>query len=102
MKNLEKWRKVAPVSQPIAGVFRAMKTLREVDETHCPEVFAKEWGSQIKDIVDITHESPVYDPRGLEAGQIQYHKFPTVSKVRSDLTCFYGGGSQSHNFKIDS
>ncbi|KAK0128696.1 hypothetical protein ONS95_000652 [Cadophora gregata] len=81
VKNLEKWQKVAPVSEPIAGVFRAMKTLREVDETHCPEVFVKDWGSQIKDIVDISHESPVYDPRGLELGGIHYHKFPTVSKI---------------------
>ncbi|KAI9051405.1 hypothetical protein LZ554_004452 [Drepanopeziza brunnea f. sp. 'monogermtubi'] len=81
VKNLEKWKKVAPVSEPIAGIFRAMKTLREVDETHCPEVFVKDWGSQIKDIVDISHESPVYDPRGLEKGGIYYHKFPTVSKI---------------------
>jgi pimeloyl-ACP methyl ester carboxylesterase/protein-tyrosine phosphatase len=81
VKNLEKWKKVAPVSEPIAGIFRAMKTLREVDETHCPEQFVKDWGSQIKDIVDISHESPVYDPRGLEKGGIHYHKFPTVSKI---------------------
>lgn len=81
VKNLEKWKKVAPVSEPIAGIFRAMKTLREVDETHCPEVFIRDWGSQIKDIVDISHESPVYDPRGLEKGGTHYHKFPTVSKI---------------------
>ncbi|CZS95807.1 related to peroxisomal serine-active lipase [Rhynchosporium agropyri] len=81
VKNLEKWKKVAPVSEPIAGLFRAMKTLREVDETHCPEVFVKDWGSQIKDVVDISHESPVYDPRGLEKGGIHYTKFPTVSKI---------------------
>jgi pimeloyl-ACP methyl ester carboxylesterase/protein-tyrosine phosphatase len=81
VKNLEKWKKVAPVSEPIADVFRAMKTLREVDEIHCPEVFVQDWGSQIKDIVDISHESPVYDPRGLEKGGTQYHKFPTVSKI---------------------
>lgn len=81
VKNLAKWQAVAPVSDPISGIFRAMKTLREVDETHCPEVFVKNWGSQIKDIVDISHESPVYDPRGLEKGGIRYHKFPTVSKI---------------------
>ncbi|KUJ22023.1 uncharacterized protein LY89DRAFT_729505 [Mollisia scopiformis] len=81
VKNLEKWKKVAPVSEPIAGIFRAMKTLREVDELHCPEVFVREWGSQIKDIIDISHESPVYDPRGLEKGGVHYHKFPTVSKI---------------------
>lgn len=81
VKNLEKWKKVAPVSEPVAGIFRAMKTLREVDETYCPEVFIRDWGSQIKDIVDISHESPVYDPRGLEKGGTHYHKFPTVSKI---------------------
>ena len=81
VKNLAKWQAVAPVSEPIAGIFRAMKTLREVDESHCPEVFVRNWGSQIKDIVDISHENPVYDPRGLEKGGIHYHKFPTVSKI---------------------
>ncbi|CAD6443986.1 a92146cc-d99e-499b-8b75-7953b6838ff7 [Sclerotinia trifoliorum] len=81
VKNLAKWQAVAPVSEPIAGVFRAMKTLREVDDTHCPEVFVSDWGEHIKDIVDISHESPVYDPRGLEKGGIRYHKFPTVSKI---------------------
>lgn len=78
VKNLAKWQAVKPVSEPIDGIFRAMKTLREVDEIHSPEVFVKEWGSQITDIVDISHESPVYDPRGLEKGGIRYHKFPTV------------------------
>lgn len=81
VKNLAKWQAVAPVSQPIAGIFRAMKTLREVDESHCPEVFVRDWGSQIRDIVDISHESPVYDPRGLEKGGVRYQKFPTVSKI---------------------
>lgn len=81
VKNLAKWQAVAPVSDPIAGVFRAMKTLREVDDTHCPEVFVKNWGNQIKDIVDISHENPVYDPRGLEKRGIYYQKLPTVSKI---------------------
>ncbi|TVY78575.1 mRNA-capping enzyme, partial [Lachnellula suecica] len=81
VKNLAKWQAVKPVSEPIDGVFRAMKTLREVDPSHSPEVFVKEWGSQITDIVDISHDSPVYDPMGLEKGGIRYHKFPTVSKI---------------------
>jgi len=81
VKNLAKWQAVDEVSKPIAGIFRAMKTLREVDEKHCPEVFVRNWGDQVKDIVDISHESPVYDPRGLEKGGIRYHKFPTVSKI---------------------
>jgi protein-tyrosine phosphatase len=81
VKNLTKWQQVAPVSEPIAGIFRAMKTLREVDEVHCPEVFVRDWGSQVKDIVDISHENPAYDLRGLEKGGINYHKLPTVSKI---------------------
>lgn len=81
VKNLAKWQAVVPVSAPISGVFRAMKTLREVDDSHCPEVFVRTYGSQIKDIIDISHESPVYDPRGLERGGVHYHKLPTVSKI---------------------
>ncbi|KAL2017139.1 hypothetical protein VTK56DRAFT_2561 [Thermocarpiscus australiensis] len=81
VKNLEKWRSVAPVSEAIGGVFRAIKTLREVDEEHCPRVFVEKWGDIIKDVIDISHDNPVYDPRGLEQGGIHYHKFPTVSKV---------------------
>lgn len=81
VKNLEKWQKVAPVSDPIGGVFRAIKTLREVDEIHSPKCFVRDWGTTIKDVIDISHDNPVYDPQGLEAGGIHYHKFPTVSKV---------------------
>ncbi|KAK0711366.1 hypothetical protein B0H67DRAFT_286718 [Lasiosphaeris hirsuta] len=81
VKNLEKWQKVAPVSGPIGGVFRAIKTLREVDETHCPREFVKEWGATIHDVIDISHDNPVYNPEGLKEGSIKYHKFPTVSKV---------------------
>ncbi|KAK3692206.1 hypothetical protein B0T22DRAFT_475162 [Podospora appendiculata] len=81
VKNLEKWQKVAPVSEPIGGIFRALKTLREVDETHSPKEFVRNWGSTVKDIIDISHDNPVYDPKGLEEGGIRYHKFPTVSKV---------------------
>ena len=81
VKNLAKWQAIKPVSEPIAGIFRALKTLREVDESHCPEIFVRDWGSQVKDIVDISHESPVYDPRGLEKGGVHYTKFPTVSKI---------------------
>ncbi|MCJ1293174.1 hypothetical protein MMC34_004727 [Xylographa carneopallida] len=81
VKNLAKWQAVKPVSEPIAGIFRAMKTLREVDKSHSPAIFVKDWKDMIKAVIDISHESPVYDPRGLESGGIQYHKFPTVSKI---------------------
>ncbi|KAL8701814.1 MAG: hypothetical protein Q9201_004704 [Fulgogasparrea decipioides] len=81
VKNLAKWQAVRPVSEPIAGIFRAMKTLREIDEAHCPEVFVRNWKGKLRAVVDISHENPVYDPRGLEDGGIEYHKFPTVSKI---------------------
>ncbi|KAH8668501.1 hypothetical protein BX600DRAFT_510595 [Xylariales sp. PMI_506] len=81
VKNLTKWKSVQPVSEPINGIFRAMKTLREVDEDHSPKAFSSKWGHIIKDIIDISHDDPVYDPRGLERDGIKYHKFPTVSKI---------------------
>lgn len=62
-------------------VFRAMKTLREVDEVHSPAIFVRQWRGKIKAVIDISHESPVYNPEGLEKGGVQYHKFPTVSKL---------------------
>ncbi len=81
VKNLVKWQAVRPVSEPIAGIFRAMKTLREIDDKHSPAIFVRHWKGKIKAVVDISHESPVYDPRGLDMGGIEYHKFPTVSKI---------------------
>lgn len=85
VKNLEKWRAVKPVSDPIAGVFRAMKTLREVDEEHTPKVLAKKMKGKICAVIDISHDNPVYDPKGLEEGGIPYLKFPTVSKQPPQL-----------------
>ncbi|OQO14296.1 hypothetical protein B0A48_01172 [Cryoendolithus antarcticus] len=86
VKNLAKWQKIAPCSEPIAGIFRATKTMREVDETHNPKAFAARHSSKVLPdgvaiVVDISHESPVYDPKGLEAAGIEYYKFPTVSKL---------------------
>jgi hypothetical protein len=40
-----------------------MKTLREIDETHSPAVFVEHWKSKIRAVIDISHESPVYDPK---------------------------------------
>ena len=81
VKNLAKWQAIEPVSAPIAGIFRAMKTLREIDSVHSPERFVRQWKGKIKAVIDISHESPVYDPKGLDEGGIEYHKFPTVSKI---------------------
>lgn len=81
VKNFEKWQAIQPVSEPIANTFRAMKTMREVDPMHCPKVFVQNWTGRIRAVVDISHESPVYDPSALDRGGIEYHKFPTVSKL---------------------
>jgi protein-tyrosine phosphatase len=48
---------------------------------HTPHSFTSTWAGKTTDVVDISKDQPVYDPRGLEHGGIQYHKFPTVSKV---------------------
>lgn len=86
VKNLAKWQKVPQCSEPIAGVFRVMKTMREVDEVHNPREFAKKFGwRSIPDgvavVIDVSHDPPVYNPNGLIANGIDYHKFPTVSKL---------------------
>ena len=85
VKNLNKWKSVTPVSHPIGppgkAVFRALKTLREADDVHCPREFVSTWGHVIKDVVDISKDQPVYDAQGLERAGIHYHKFPTVSKI---------------------
>jgi pimeloyl-ACP methyl ester carboxylesterase/protein-tyrosine phosphatase len=85
VKNLLKWQGVKPVSEPIGPkgkpIFRVIKTLREVDDVHCPAALAEKWGHVIKDVIDISKDQPVYDPRGLERRGIHYHKFPTVSKI---------------------
>lgn len=81
VKNLAKWKSVTPVSDPIAGIFRAMKTMREVDEDHAPAIFVERWGNVVKDVIDISHDDPVYNPHGLERADVKYHKFPTVSKI---------------------
>ncbi|KAJ5477385.1 hypothetical protein N7539_007529 [Penicillium diatomitis] len=81
VKNLAKWQKVAPVSKPIANTFAAMKMLREVDEEHNPVLFSQKYRGRIHAVIDISHESPVYNPNTMEKGGIHYHKHPTVSKI---------------------
>jgi hypothetical protein len=87
VKNLEKWDKIDACSVPIGGIFRAMKTMREVDEKHCPKEFVKNFGFKalpdgVKVVLDISHETPVYHPEGLEEAGVRYVKFPTVSKEK--------------------
>lgn len=85
VKNVEKWRAVAPVSAGIGGgMFVAMKTLRDADEgahDHCPAAFVRRWRGRVAAVIDISHGSPVYDSSVLDRGGITYIKLPTVSKV---------------------
>jgi protein-tyrosine phosphatase len=85
VKNLKKWQAVAPCSEPIGGLFRAMKTMREIDEVHSPREFVKRYSWKVIPdgvamVVDISFDVPVYDKKGLEDGGVEYHKLPTVSK----------------------
>ncbi|CZT25348.1 related to peroxisomal serine-active lipase [Ramularia collo-cygni] len=83
VKNLEKWSRVDPCSAPIACIFRAMKTMRQGDENHRPEVFIRNFGGEdgVRAVVDISRDQPVYNKADLEEANIEYHKFPTVSKI---------------------
>ncbi|RAK99063.1 RNA 5'-triphosphatase domain-containing protein [Aspergillus ibericus CBS 121593] len=81
VKNLAKWKKVAPVSERIADTFAALKMLREVDEEHNPVLFSQKYRDQIYAVIDISYENPVYNPASMEKGGIHYHKHPTVSKI---------------------
>ncbi|KAF2228592.1 hypothetical protein EV356DRAFT_537949 [Viridothelium virens] len=80
VKNLQKWQGVAPVSKPIGNSFRAMKTMREVDELHSPAIFVQQWQGKVYAVIDISSGEPVYAPEGLEKGGIKYYKFATISK----------------------
>lgn len=89
VKNLAKWKAVLPVSAPICvtpttginGLFRALKTMREQDEEHSPSVFLNDWARKIYAVIDISKDAPIYDTKSLERGGVEYHKFPTVSKI---------------------
>lgn len=91
VKNYSKWSRVSPCSEPIADLFRAMKTMRNDDETHSPQTFAANFGPQsgvgksVRVVLDISHEVPVYKPLGLVEGGVEYRKLPTVSKVPPTL-----------------
>ena len=87
VKNLEKWKRTRAVSGPISNnLFRSLKTLREQDEEHTPKKFLEQWKNEIYAVVDISHDAPIYDTKSLERGGVQYHKFPTVSKVPPTVT----------------
>ncbi|KAI5844888.1 Alpha/Beta hydrolase protein [Tricharina praecox] len=94
LKNLEKWTRIQSVSprivkragagKPIPSPFRAMKTLRQNDpDGHNPIEFCQRW-TDVRDIIDISHETPPYDPETF-GGDLNYHKYPTVSKIPPTL-----------------
>lgn len=98
LKNEQKWRSVQPVgdrvmipgdnvsvvstpysnSSVIDTRVRGMKTLRENDSSHSPQLVEQQY-PDIYHIVDISRDQPPYDPSTFK--RIKYHKFPTVSKV---------------------
>lgn len=90
LKNLEKWTRIQSVSPKIGGYinssggpyvkspFRAMKTLRQNDPSgHNPIEFGGKW-PDVKDVIDISHEQPPYDPEAFE-DDIKYHKCESPS-----------------------
>lgn len=87
VKNLAKWKDILPVSAPIHthtsenGLFRALKTMREQDDEHNPTLFLRNWCDKIYAVIDISHDTPVYNTKTLDKGGVEYHKFPTVSKI---------------------
>lgn len=95
VKNLAKWKAVLPVSGPINtdlmhggcknGLFRALKTMREQDDEHSPALFLGKWANKIYAVIDISHDTPIYNTKTLEDGGVEYHKFPTVSKIPPTL-----------------
>ena len=80
VKNLQKWQSVKPVSECIGNIFRAMKTMREIDDVHSPTLFVQNWKGKIQAVIDISSCEPVYAPDGLQKGGIQYYKLATISK----------------------
>lgn len=96
LKNLEKWTRTQSVSPRIAGFvadkprgefvespFRAMKTLRQNDSNgHNPVEFVSKW-PDVKDVIDISHEQPPYDPETFGSG-IKYHKCELSANLSRD------------------
>jgi protein-tyrosine phosphatase len=54
--------------------------MRESDPEHSPAAFALKYPT-VGLVIDISGDSPSYDPKSLKAAGIEYRKVPTVSKV---------------------
>ncbi|KAJ3282313.1 hypothetical protein HK104_010963 [Borealophlyctis nickersoniae] len=92
LKNYAKWVKTASVSdKPVKGsLFRPMKTMKQDDPVHTPGVFAAQH-PEIGLIIDISRETPPYDPKDFENTTCTYTKVATTSKIpptRDDVERF--------------
>lgn len=100
LKNEQKWRNTLLISgqitrpgDTVAAPFLAMKTLKEGDADHLPQLLeAKFYGSprtapvdgDLVAVIDISLDVPVYNPELFSI--IKYYKCATVSKVVPDKT----------------
>ncbi|GMM34872.1 triacylglycerol lipase [Saccharomycopsis crataegensis] len=90
LKNLDKWKSIQNVSDIIINAntnnispLLAMKTLRNNDPAHSPEIL-ENTRPDIIGIIDIsaTGTSNSYDPKAFK--RIKYHKLATISKIPPD------------------
>lgn len=55
--------------------------MREQDDEHNPTLFVQKWTDKIYAVIDISHDTPIYNTKTLNKGGVEYHKFATVSKI---------------------
>lgn len=79
LKNEQKWKQTESIGKRVEpSHLRGMKTLRQTDDEHSPEILEREH-PEIVAVIDISREAPPYDPKTFS--RIKYHKLPTVSKI---------------------
>lgn len=98
LKNERKWLQTQSVLGAIArrsgtdvAPLLGMKTLREGDPTHSPEVLERDFAGAARTlvaIIDISADIPPYQP--LLFARVRYHKFATVLKVVPDAETVRG------------
>lgn len=103
LKNELKWLQLKPISLNIRrgneiSPILAMKTLRQEDSIHSPEILEtsfyggeqkyKDIKGKLVAIIDISADSPPYDPKSFK--HIKYYKYSTVSKVVPDQIAIRG------------
>ncbi|TPX58981.1 hypothetical protein PhCBS80983_g02764 [Powellomyces hirtus] len=82
LKNYAKWQKVAPVAAfPVkTSLFRPMKTMKQDDPSHTPQIFAKRH-PEIGVVLDISHDAPPYAIEDFVGTSCTYQKLATTSKI---------------------